>query len=222
MQHECGLNRSYPTAAMSSPSCSTPMHFASGKDIPDQVIVSLSDADQVWRSTVNSIERLGSQLFPSFKLLKHTKTLKHGPNRQSAVEHSSSDVISFFDSDDLPYPNRIQALRKVFEDSAISHVNHGCTILGQPLFDNWPDDVPIRATSDDLMRLHFPNETQSVSDCSGSVYSTGLQRGRFSEEYSGIHSGHVTVRKRVFEKVSWKDWDELNCAAIFRASNLPV
>ncbi|MCY6380962.1 glycosyltransferase family 2 protein [Hoeflea prorocentri] len=183
--------------------------FASGETVPNELIVSLSNADQVWRPTVNALERLGKELFPSFHLLRHVKTLKHGPNRQAAVAHCTNDIISFFDSDDLPYPNRIKVLEEVFKDEAVSHVSHGCTSLGSPLFCHWPDTIPIRAKTDDLLRLHFSNGQQSISDCTGSVYCAGLPQSRYSNQYIGIHSGHVTVRKNVFEKVQWKDWGEL-------------
>eukprot|EP00915_Cephaloidophora_sp_WS-2016_P001294 GHVH01001844.1.p1 GENE.GHVH01001844.1~~GHVH01001844.1.p1 ORF type:complete len:424 (-),score=67.41 GHVH01001844.1:729-2000(-) len=51
---------------------------------------------------------------PNLKLITNPKNSYAGENRQAGVRFASGDVVSFFDSDDLMHPKRIEYLHAVF------------------------------------------------------------------------------------------------------------
>ena len=183
--------------------------YAKGDEKPDEVVISLSNAHQVWKWQKNNIEKLGNELFNSFKLIRHRRTLLHGPNRQAAVEHCSHDIVSFFDSDDLPYPDRISMLRRAFAELDVVHVNHGWTRLGKPLAMNETTDVPVLADTSTLFKAYFANGEIEECTKASKTYGSVAKVNRSKRSFAGTTAGHVTVRRSVFEKVRWKDWNEL-------------
>ncbi len=152
---------------------------------------------------------MGNELFESFKLIQHQKKLSHGPNRQSAVEHCSHDIVSFFDSDDLPYPDRMITLRRAFADPDVVHVNHGFTWLGEPLAKNEEAPIPVLADTGFLVDAFFPQGVLKECTKASNTYGGVVPGAHFNPSMVGVTSGHVTVRKTVFGIVKWKDWNEL-------------
>lgn len=183
--------------------------FGDGELRPKQVVVSLSNAHQVSRRTRAAIKQLGESLFETFNLLEHRQTMTHGPNRQAAIEHCTQPVISFFDADDLPYPNRISALTQIFSNPEIIHVNYGYTYLGEELAAYKGNALEDAVGPQHINATYFPNgELEDCNIIAGS-YGSGLQIDRSKFGIIGISAGHPTVKRHVFDKLRWKDWDEL-------------
>ena len=210
--------------------------YAAGIEKPDEVIITMSNAHQIWRSELNNLEAMGERLFDRFKLLRHQRRLTHGPNRQAAIEHCSHAIVSFFDSDDLPYPNRIAVLKQVFDTPEIIHVNHCYTYLGEPLVEMDYSTPPILAGARDLLQAYFPHG--EFADCRKvtGAYGGGLAV-TYNPEFLGVTAGHVTVRNTVFDQVGWLGLSDLHegfaedyqfnmeCLYTFRQSviiNLPL
>lgn len=195
-------------------------HLA-GSVVPDEVIISLSCAHQVSAGLKRDIEAIGAQ-FRRFRLLRHPRVLRHGPNRQAAVDICTGDIVSFIDCDDLPHPQRLQVLTDLFASRDIVHCVHSFrSVAAEPAdasfrpmpdgpdvfsFPTLPADwTPYIVDSETLYRTYFPNG--GAKDCVAVTRAYG--GGIPGVPLDDVAAGHPTVRRAVLEKVGWHDWHDL-------------
>jgi glycosyltransferase involved in cell wall biosynthesis len=134
--------------------------------------------------------------------------MKGGDNRQAGFERTTHDVISFFDADDIPHPDRVAVLRRLFAQRDIMHLCHCHVPFNRDvvsdeqlsLFSPIPDDIDRFIIGPDcISQAYFPN--RDLMECLSitRAYGYGLTRNPL------IATGHPTVRRAVFDKVRWRD-----------------
>ena len=107
-------------------------------------------------------------------------------NRNSAAKCLDTEIISFFDADDLMHPQRIEALDSTF--------NEPCDIVLHSFFT--ADEINIQFPKYDIIRADRNTLKQSRSGC-------------IILDYPGhIHHGHVTVRREIFEAYPFREEKE--------------
>jgi glycosyltransferase involved in cell wall biosynthesis len=79
---------------------------------PDIVIISCSSMGS--SDSKSEIIDLTSYSFP-VKIIYHKERLNAAQNRNIAAAHLETDIISFFDADDIMHPQRIEAISGAFE-----------------------------------------------------------------------------------------------------------
>ena len=87
--------------------------------LPQEVVISLSnitDKSVDFFNTKRTVESLIGRYRNKLRIVViYTQDKKFaGENRNIAVEHSTGDIISFIDSDDCMYSNRLYILEKIF------------------------------------------------------------------------------------------------------------
>jgi cellulose synthase/poly-beta-1,6-N-acetylglucosamine synthase-like glycosyltransferase len=180
--------------------------YESGIIVPDEVVVSLSEAPRI-KSLKGSEESrnylslcVQNKVFKEFKILSHLGRKTHGPNRQAASMASSGDVIIYGDADDIPHPQRVQVLAHCFESTDALHINHWwchetCEFVNFNL-----EDIGAH-TSDEVNR-------KMIDPFSHPNYP----RVGYGDIFGRTHGGNTAVRREVLEEVGWKDWGELGNA----------
>jgi hypothetical protein len=175
-------------------------HYAKGTMVPDEVIVSLSNSSFLNSEILDSVERMFSEKFPSFKILKHNRKLSHGPNRQAGSESSTGDLLIYGDADDIPHFKRVETIHHFFSNFDIVHLNHWWCREDFKFRDFSLDDV----TYIDSQRI---NETYFSH---GDLRRVQTEKpGGYGNMFGRVTAGHVAVKRDVLEKVRWKDWGEL-------------
>ncbi|MFS2013763.1 glycosyltransferase [Azospirillum sp. CT11-132] len=175
--------------------------YANGTELPDQVIVSVSNAHMADGAVLERIATIGIARFPEILILKHHRRMFHGPNRQAASERAIHELICYQDADDTPHPQRIQIVKRLFEQYDIMHLNHTYCLAGTQFHQ-------VQGA------LQFSVWYQSA--IAAGCFPQGLLRdcaqaqpyyGAFTER--PVHAGQPVIRREVLEKVRWKDWGEL-------------
>lgn len=80
--------------------------------LPDEVVISLS---QVENLNGNELDQLESGPWPfSVRIIRREGVHMEGSNRTTAARHCRSDIVLCIDADDIPHPQRIEAVVELF------------------------------------------------------------------------------------------------------------
>lgn len=92
-------------------------HLALQTSPPDEVVLSVSGCDALAKAAT---------AYPGLdvKVTLLTAPAFAGANRNRGCDASVGQVIVFQDADDLPHPQRIEILRRMFERCEVDHVMH--------------------------------------------------------------------------------------------------
>ena len=96
-------------------------NYKNGTELPNEVIVSLSNAHLVPTDKIDELEKKYQNQFDVFKILRHNRTIQEGPNRGEGSKASTCDYITYHDSDDIPHPQRIEIIKHFFKNYDILH-----------------------------------------------------------------------------------------------------
>jgi glycosyltransferase involved in cell wall biosynthesis len=180
------------------------MAYKVGTEVPDEVVVSLSDCDKLTSQAIRDLEARYSSVF-NFKLIRNSQRLSAAKSRQVASNMALGDILIYQDADDLPHPQRVEILRSLFElNKEAMHVGHPFTMTGEAFqkIGNFLDVPVLPLTS--LYRTYLHESlTPNVPvierlGAFGEWLPNSTHRGRFA-------NGAPAVRKSVFERVQWTD-----------------
>lgn len=147
--------------------------------LPHEVVISVSESDKIDINRKTQIEAL--QYPFKVRYLFHTERLYAGENRNSACENAVGDIFILQDCDDIPHPQRIEILTKLFRQYPdIDHIIHKFS--------------PSKAHNNEMTcPLIFVENIQKYSIKSWYYYIIFLN----------CHNGNIAIRKEVFEKIHW-------------------
>lgn len=147
--------------------------------LPDEVVISLSDAGRV---DPNVLEQLRQELwaFPVTIVLANGSQAP-GINRNIACKHAIGDIFMCQDADDIPHPQRVEVIHYFFTTYHVDHLMHGYKRL-------MPEDsiIPFKPY-DDLSLVQFAC-LKNFDD----VYYARL-----------FHNGNVAIARQTFDVVKW-------------------
>lgn len=175
-------------------------YYHAGTSIPDEVVVSLSNSHLISNELIERFKSEMSNLFKDFILLEHNVKMTHGPNRQAASNVSTGEILVYADADDIPHFKKIETTKYFFENFDILHLNHWWCRENAEFTDFSIEDVQY-ASADELSKHYF-------TDCNLSELRS-RHVGGYGQAFGRTHGGHTSVRRKVLEKVRWKDWHEL-------------
>lgn len=153
---------------------------------PDEIVLFLSGAQ-------------GTILFPVIKGIKTHVTSEivlAGPARQMALELCSGDVVVYQDADDIPHPQRIEIIERMFQENDIVHLTHQYVFIGK---ESMPQKVYFeRIKTWDGQHIYdhyFPNG--DIKEC-----------GKISISYGcppyNQHAGACSIKREILKEVKWR------------------
>lgn len=149
--------------------------FSEQSTPPDEVVISLSQCNKV---DVDIIEAINATTYPfSLRLITFKKAISEGGNRNHGCAHATGDVFICHDADDLPHPQRVEAIKYFFEFYHIDHLMH-----------RWGDEIehlPHFTDFEKMRWFHLPKYTNEP-----------LGAG-------GYTNGPVAISRRVFDSIHW-------------------
>lgn len=81
--------------------------------LPEKIVISLSQIEHLNKEEVDHLEA-GPWPF-QVDIIRREGIFMEGSNRTTAVLHCSSDIVLCIDADDIPHPQRIEAVLQLFE-----------------------------------------------------------------------------------------------------------
>jgi len=205
----------YPYYAISS--------FLNGTSVPEEIIVVISGVAN--RSSEDIINQMQARLNASWgdvvdriKFITVPDSNYAGKNRNIGARAASSDLISFFDGDDIAHPRRVEILRRMFHaDPELEVLLHGFTMFGnlrqfnELIFEAY-DDIEwhnIRQWYDYSWDIYRPSYyiffkvnfiDREWSEDKGMSWCCELV-----DKLVAAHNGWPTVRKSVFRDLQFDD-----------------
>lgn len=155
---------------------------------PDQVIVSCSEA-----GAADIPYRQSDYSYP-LKIITHPEIKSGSENRNIAASGLTTDIISFFDADDVMHPQRIECIEACFtlQAEALAMVHE------------------YQLGSDTILPYYyeFTNFKNNVFTIEYSVKAGQNLYGslvQIDKSIKGIHMGHVSIRREVFNNVKFNE-----------------
>jgi glycosyltransferase involved in cell wall biosynthesis len=171
--------------------------------LPDQVVVSCSSSKPDDLSKI--YENISHYKFP-FIIVAAEERKNAAQNRNKAASYLNTDVITFFDADDIMHPQRIQAIEYAFYLSV--------DVLLHSFFEGNECDQ-------EFPKITNFNPMLNVLSIARSGCIT------FNYRNYRIHHGQVTVTKAVFDKVKFPEDESYEtredcvfCVEVFRIPNI--
>jgi len=154
--------------------------YAKQTEAPEEVVVSLSECDQVDPSLITALE---AEPWPfQLILLEHPQKCSAGTNRNLAAQASSGDLLICQDADDLPHPQRVEIVKHIFAHHPIHLLIHSYLPMGKP-FPQYNEESVV---------LHLLTQQ---------ILTSGLPNGLGG--YIPIHHGNVCLSRRLAKLVAW-------------------
>jgi hypothetical protein len=97
--------------------------YASGSVAPAEIVCFLSNAAGVAtdRRNINGI-----------RVITSNDLVHAGPARQKALDLCSGDIIMYNDAEDIPHPQRVEIVKREFEQNDIMHLTHSFAFINEP------------------------------------------------------------------------------------------
>lgn len=151
--------------------------------LPTKVVVSCSSC-----SPADFAEEDFSRTYSfPIQILLHDGRKNAAENRNIAARALDTDILSFFDADDVMHPQRIHAILEAFQNSVTNIVLHNYSVGHQE----------IKPYDSFIVRLNVLR--RAPTGCAV-VYDN---------IHAGIHHSQVSVRKTVFEKTQFREEVEM-------------
>lgn len=150
--------------------------------LPDEVVISLSEVNKVEPALIQAIQDTSWE-FPCI-LLTSPNVQYAGKNRNIGCANASGDIFILQDADDIPHPQRVEAIKYCFEH--YDYVHH---LMHEYFFTNSAAEAIKFSPITDMKKLRLLwNET----------YNSIHRHGRFT-------NGNVAISKKAFERVKWSE-----------------
>lgn len=183
--------------------------YKNGSIQPNEYIISYSNCSKQDSKKLDDLEAMFSNI--NLKLLRVDQLLNRAENRNNGAKYAKWDIISFNDADDIPHPQRIEIIKYCFDNYNIDALLHSyllsecigksidhCTFCRRKsinIFEHY-DLNNLSLIHDNIVRqLTFPS-----SDILPNVKSIIAFNG---EKQINIHHGHISIKKKVFDKVKF-------------------
>jgi glycosyltransferase involved in cell wall biosynthesis len=163
--------------------------------LPEKVVISLSQVENLSEVDVDNLEA-GPWPF-EVDIIRREGVFMEGANRTTAVLHCTSEIVLCIDADDIPHPQRIEAVLQLFETMP----NTQMVLCGHAYppgeHINVEKAIPIIAAEDYKNRRFELGQKHWLR-----IYSIkDLQNWS-----SGVHNGSPSIRRSIMDKgYKWTD-----------------
>lgn len=164
--------------------------------LPEEVVISLS---QVELLTEEVVDGLANQPWP-FKLtiIRRIGIFMEGSNRTCAAKQCTTDIVLCIDADDVPHPQRIEAVMQLFEEIP----NAAVVLCGHAYC---PGESII---CDPAIPFFFPKEYSAMRfDLNPETWVQLNEIEDLQRWHTGVHNGSPSIRRPILEDagVYWTD-----------------
>lgn len=163
--------------------------------LPEKVVISLSQVENLPQTEIDDLEA-GPWPF-EVEIIRRHGVFMEGANRTKAVLQCTSDIVLCIDADDIPHPQRIEAVLQLFD--AIPNANMVLCGHAYPTEDHIICEKTIPIFDPEIYRtLHF--------DLSQNHWLRIYSIKDLQNWSSGVHNGSPSIRRCIMEKgYRWTD-----------------
>jgi len=172
---------------------------------PDEVLFSISSYQEN-----NKLDILHEQIVAlgiKTNFLLHKETKNAAQNRNILASNASGELLIFQDADDMFHPQRIEAVQHCFKQHDICHLAHSYEFTKAKIF----NELHFKKINISNMNLFLMNKIYDevffdkfISHLQSGCYGVPNKRKKLTQDFP-IHNGAITISKKVFEEIKWKE-----------------
>lgn len=148
--------------------------------LPDEVVISLSGKNEVLPCVLKNLQDKSWQFL--VKIISSEKKQSAGENRNIACKHAVGDIFILQDADDIPHPQRVEIIKKCFENYKINLLLHQYYL-----------STAVHSNIDFVKIDHIKKILIDTPECFPSLKICNLQ----------LHHGNIAISRKVFDKIKW-------------------
>jgi len=175
-------------------------HVVEGTVLPDEVVIAVFPVTKPEEhEKINELQNKYQNLF-QLNIIKSSEQMPRDFARNFLIPHLNNDLILWHDADDIQHSQRIEIVKRFFEEQDIVHLCHayqtGPNIIGHIPFNH------IRCISPKEILCHkdYAEKIQNYNTLDRYIWETFAFGGGFDMP---IHAGACCVKREVFEKVKF-------------------
>lgn len=163
--------------------------------LPDQVVISLSQVERLAEGEVDALERAPWPF--AVEIIRREGVYMEGANRTAAARRCSADIVLCIDADDIPHPQRTEAVLQLFESLPSAEF----ALCGHAYC---PGESII---CDRAIPFYMPEEFKAVRFLLGSDNWRRFEgEGDLIRWETGVHNGSPSLRRSLLEgDLCWSD-----------------
>jgi glycosyltransferase involved in cell wall biosynthesis len=169
-------------------------HFSNQTEAPDEIIISSSGLKEDDLLNKESL-LINDEEVPVVQTNSEERIMQSVARNKGATA-ASKDLIMFFDVDDIPHPQKIEATKHIFEDASVDAFLHNYI---PPGYYTWPDrkghDWP------DLPFLRVDEYPPLLKVASKNPDNTNI----IIEGEHPAHQAHITLKRSIFDTVQFDE-----------------
>jgi len=189
---------------------------------PDEVVISISQFDELVECNESKIvSQLKNNPYPYIlKILTSKNRYFPGTNRNIAIENSCGDIIICQDADDIAHPQRIELIKKTYEETSFNLLIHNALIYRTKRAQDYEsfkkqflciNNLSLSPNISDLSFLRKLNRRKKVHALfklnEGNLSLTSFLINEFAEfdtpRELSIHCGNCAFHRNVYNKVPY-------------------
>jgi len=156
---------------------------------PDEISISISEVDEYYPKNDYGLNLI---------ITTHTGKKNGATNRNIAAKKLTTDLISFFDCDDLMHIKRTEFIKNVFENNQdVKILVHDFLVSKDTSF------KPFELTSTEFINYDYDNLTL-IKNNINTINKNHLYPIDFEDKMS-YHNAHVTILKEILEVVVYNE-----------------
>ncbi len=144
---------------------------------PTKVVVSCSSVEEA------DCEQIHTDYPFPIEIIHHRERKNAAQNRNCAAAALNTDIVCFFDADDVMHPQRLQAIHVAFQNQDVNIVSHSYTVGNHP-FELY-----------DTFSIEYHGLQKAPTGCA-------VLKRNWS---AAIHHSQVSVRKHILEKTKFRE-----------------
>ncbi len=164
--------------------------------LPEQVVISLSQVELLASGDIDSLESIHWPF--QLTIIRRTGVFMEGSNRTTAAKHSATDIVLCIDADDIPHPQRVEAVMQLFEE-----IPEAAVVLCGHAY--CPGESVV---CDPAIPFYSPEDYGAIRFDLGPMTWIKLNQIEDLQLWdTGIHNGSPSIRRSILEDadVFWTD-----------------
>jgi hypothetical protein len=174
-------------------------HYENQTILPDEIIISISEYFKIYQpDLIKTMEK--SRKIP-VKFILNKEYLYAGENRNKASEAASCDILIYNDADDIPFKQRVEAIKYLFQKLNIDCLIHGFIGTFEEYFTHFKQikNFVKYHTYNDIFIENFSLIQYKKIDDINNLFNQSIP------EACRVTFGSISIKKQVFNKLQWSN-----------------
>jgi glycosyltransferase involved in cell wall biosynthesis len=182
--------------------------IVNGSILPEEILIAISPVELKKENQIlEALKRHASNI----KVVFSKEKLNAAMSRDFLTSYISGDIVIYQDADDYQHPQRVEIVKRFFENYDIVHLCHSFNFVCEGCFGNI-----------EYSNIRFIDGKTIYDRVFNSDFSNEIVDGAFGNKSTvqRISAGATCVKREVLDKIKWRDFSYSNCEDYWFCTNV--